>query len=89
MELTAESFRMLYVPGRFANGFLTLVNDTDVCYQVSAKYTPGAERGLRWDDPAIGIKWPFEPVLISDKERHHPDFEGAVAAARPQELVIK
>ena len=76
VELTADSYRMLFVPGRFAHGFLTLENNTDVCYQVSAKYTPGAERGLRWDDPAIGIHWPFEPVLISEKDRAHPDFQG-------------
>ena len=75
VELTADSFRMLFVPGRFAHGFVTLQDDTDVCYQVSAKYTPGHERGLRWNDPAIGINWPIEPVLISDKDRHHPDFE--------------
>ena len=76
VELTADSYRMLFVPGRFAHGFLTLEDNTDVCYQVSAKYTPGAERGLRWDDPAIGIRWPFEPALISEKDRAHPDFQG-------------
>ena len=47
VELTADNYRMLLVPTRFAHGFLTLTDDTDVCYQVSAKYTPGAERGLR------------------------------------------
>ena len=74
VELTAESFRMLFVPARFAHGFITLQDNTDVCYQVSAKYAPGHERGLRWNDPSIGIQWPFEPVLISEKDRHHPDF---------------
>ena len=74
VELTADSFRMLFVPGRFAHGFLTLRDSTDVCYQVSGKYAPGAERGLRWDDPRVGIRWPFEPVLVSDKDRKHPDF---------------
>ena len=80
VELTADSCRMLFVPGRFAHGFLTLADNTDVCYQVSAKYAPGAERGLRWNDPAIGIRWPSEPALISDKDRHHPDFRGLVPA---------
>ena len=75
VELTADSFRMLFVPERFAHGFITLEHNTDVAYQVSAKYTPGAERGLRWNDPAVGIEWPIEPTLISEKDRSHPDFQ--------------
>ena len=87
VELTADSFRMLLVPARFAHGFLTLEANTDVSYQVTAKYAPGAERGLRWNDPAIGIRWPFEPTLISEKDRHHPDFHrrGSVAGPVPRE----
>jgi dTDP-4-dehydrorhamnose 3,5-epimerase len=80
VELTADSFRMLFVPERFAHGFITLEDNTDVTYQVSAKYTPGAERGLRWNDPAIGIQWPMEPTLVSEKDRNHPDFQLASAA---------
>jgi dTDP-4-dehydrorhamnose 3,5-epimerase len=75
VELTADSYRMLFVPGRFAHGFITLEANTDVAYQVSAKYTPGAERGLRWNDPAIGIQWPLQPTLISEKDSVHPDFQ--------------
>ena len=75
VELTAENCRQLYVPGGFAHGFLTLVENSDVAYQVSAKYAPGAERGLRWDDPAIAIHWPAVPQLISEKDCHHPDFQ--------------
>lgn len=75
VELTAENCRQLYVPGGFAHGFLTLTENSDVAYQVSAKYAPGAERGLRWDDPVIAIYWPNVPQLISDKDRHHPDFQ--------------
>ena len=74
VELTSADFRQLFVPGRFAHGFLTLAPNTDVTYQVSAKYTPGAERGLRWNDPAIGIEWPTVPQLMSDKDQTHPDF---------------
>ena len=75
VELTADNCRQLYVPGGFAHGFLTLAENSDVAYQVSAKYAPGAERGLRWDDPAIGIRWPAAPLLISDKDRRHPNFQ--------------
>ena len=87
VELTAESYRMLFVPGRFAHGFLTLTDNTDVCYQVSAKYAPGAERGLRWNDPAIGIRWPFAPTLISDKDQHHPNFRELALAPNEAQLV--
>ena len=78
VELTADNFRMLFVPEYFAHGFITLQDNTDVSYQISAKYTPGAERALRWNDPAIGIEWPFEPVLLSEKDRNHPDVQRAV-----------
>ena len=72
VELTADNCRQLYVPAGFAHGFLTLADNTDVTYQVSARYAPGAERGLRWDDPAFAIRWPAEPQLISTKDRTHP-----------------
>jgi dTDP-4-dehydrorhamnose 3,5-epimerase len=75
VELTADNFRMLFVPERFAHGFITLQDATDVAYQMSAKYMPGADGALRWNDPSIGIEWPIEPVLISQKDRSHPDFQ--------------
>lgn len=82
VELTADSFRMLFVPGRFAHGFITLEDKTDVAYQVSAKYTPGAERGLRWNDPAIGIEWPIQPTLVSPKDAVHPDYQVVAVEAK-------
>lgn len=69
VELTAENHRMLYVPEMFAHGFITLQDQTEVTYQVSEFYTPGAEQGLRYDDPAIGITWPVEVRTISEKDR--------------------
>jgi dTDP-4-dehydrorhamnose 3,5-epimerase len=74
VELSAENGRMLYVPEGFAHGFETLVDDTDVYYQASASYAPGAEGGLRWDDPAIGIDWPLPPAVVSEKDASWPDF---------------
>jgi dTDP-4-dehydrorhamnose 3,5-epimerase len=65
---------MLFVPERFAHGFITLQDTTDVFYQMSAKYVAGAEGAIRWNDPAIAIKWPLEPTLLSTKDRNHPDF---------------
>lgn len=67
-DLDAETGRMLYVPAGFAHGFQTLTDDADVAYQVSHPYTPGAEAGVRYDDPAFGIKWPLPVSTISDKD---------------------
>jgi dTDP-4-dehydrorhamnose 3,5-epimerase len=72
---------MLYVPEGFAHGFITLEDNTDVTYQVTQFYTPGAERGYRWDDPAFNIQWPIEPVIISEKDKAHAPFEEAPALA--------
>lgn len=75
--LSARNYRMLYVPEGFAHGFLTLEPESEVVYQVSQFYTPGHERGIRYDDPAIGIEWPESVRVISDKDAAWPDFEPA------------
>lgn len=69
VELTADNRLALYVPPLFAHGYLTLTDDTEVTYQVSAAYTPGTERGLRYDDPALGLSWPAPVAVVSDKDR--------------------
>jgi dTDP-4-dehydrorhamnose 3,5-epimerase len=74
IELSAANYRSLLVPKGCANAFLTLQDDTEVTYLVSEFYTPAAERGLRWNDPAIAVQWPAEPAVISDKDRLWPDF---------------
>ena len=74
VELTAENYKMLYVPENFAHGLQTLEDDTEVIYQVSQFYTPGAERGLRWNDPAFRIEWPQDIEVISDKDADWPDY---------------
>jgi dTDP-4-dehydrorhamnose 3,5-epimerase len=73
-ELTAENRRMMYVPRGFAHGFVTLTDDTEALYLVSAFYGPEEERGVRYNDPAHGIEWPVEPREISDKDRNWPDL---------------
>ena len=72
VELTADNRRMLYMPEGIAHGYLTLVDGSEAYYHASSPWTPHAESGIRWDDPAVGIKWPFEPVVISDKDRAWP-----------------
>ena len=76
-ELTAENGRMLYVPAGFAHGFQTLRDDTDASYLVSHPYTPGAEGGVRFDDPAFGIAWPLPVGTISEKDAAWPHVEAA------------
>jgi dTDP-4-dehydrorhamnose 3,5-epimerase len=75
-DLDAREGRMLYVPAGFAHGFQTLEDDTDVVYQVSHPYTPEAEAGLRWDDPAYGIAWPLPVGTISPKDAAWPHVTG-------------
>jgi dTDP-4-dehydrorhamnose 3,5-epimerase len=65
---------MLYVPEGFAHGFITLVDNVEVAYQVSQFYTPGKERGIRWNDPLFGIQWPTQQPIISEKDAIHPNF---------------
>ena len=73
-ELTAENYKMLYVPESFAHGFQTLENDTEVIYQVSQFYAPQSERGVRYNDPAFGIKWPVDVQVITDKDNNWADY---------------
>lgn len=74
VELTAANYRILYVPEGFAHGFQTLMDEVEVTYQVSQFYTPEAEGGLRYNDPAFGIDWPLEIQVISDKDKNWPDY---------------
>jgi dTDP-4-dehydrorhamnose 3,5-epimerase len=76
VELTADSRRMLYVPKGFAHGYLTLTDGVEAYYHVSTAYTPAYADGVAWDDPAFGIKWPFPPTVISDRDRSWPHFTG-------------
>lgn len=74
-ELSAENRRMMYVPRGFAHGFVTLDDDTEAFYFVDEFYAPDRERGIRWDDPRFAIAWPMQPVVLSDKDRSHRDFD--------------
>ena len=65
---------MLYIPEGFAHGFQTLVDDTEIFYQMSEFYYPESSRGVRWDDPAFSIEWPLNNPMISSKDRGYNDF---------------
>jgi dTDP-4-dehydrorhamnose 3,5-epimerase len=75
VELTADNYTMFFVPQDFAHGFETLTDNTEITYQVSQFYTPGSEKGIRFDDPAFNIQWPLEVAVLSDKDRTWPGFE--------------
>ena len=72
--LSEKNQRSLLIPEGFAHGFVTLTDDVEVNYQVSQFYTPGKEKGIRWNDPAFGIKWLINNPIISEKDAIHPDF---------------
>ncbi len=73
-ELTQDNYKMLYVPEGFAHGFITLTDNAEVYYNVTQFYTPGAEAGIRFNDPLFAIKWPVEPAVVSEKDKSHPDY---------------
>lgn len=75
VELSEDNKRMLYVPKGFAHGFLTLEEDCEVAYMVSSFYDPQNERAVRWNDAAFNIEWEAEPVVLSDKDGKHEDYE--------------
>lgn len=68
VELTEDNYKMFYVPEGFAHGFQTLVDNTEVFYQMSEFYHPESVAGMRWDDPAFGIEWPIEKIVISPRD---------------------
>jgi dTDP-4-dehydrorhamnose 3,5-epimerase len=74
VELTADNYKMVYVPKGFAHGYQTQLDNTEVFYQVSDFYTPAAEQGVRYDDPIFEIRWPMDVQAISDKDRNLPDY---------------
>lgn len=66
---------MLYLPAGLAHGFQTLVDDTEVHYQMGHEYVPSHAEGIRWDDPSFDIRWPDPEPTISDRDRSFPDYK--------------
>jgi dTDP-4-dehydrorhamnose 3,5-epimerase len=73
-ELTADNHQMFYVPPGCAHGLQTLVDDTEVFYQMAGVYNADAARGVRWNDPAFGIEIPLAVSVINSRDRDYPDF---------------
>jgi dTDP-4-dehydrorhamnose 3,5-epimerase len=72
VELTAANRRAYYLPQGIAHGFVSLTDDAEVFYQISAPFDAASARGVRWDDPAFGIEWPVPPVVMSERDRDCP-----------------
>ncbi|MBX3081996.1 MAG: dTDP-4-dehydrorhamnose 3,5-epimerase [Anaerolineae bacterium] len=77
IELTDDNRTALYVPEMFAHGYQALTDGAEVTYLVGEFYTPGTEKGYRYNDPAFGIQWPIPVTVISDKDANWPLFEKA------------
>lgn len=80
VELSADNRRALFIPEGCAHGFLTLEDDTEIYYQISAAYAPDAQRGVRYDDPAFGIDWPGEVRTVKARDMAYPDFDAEAFA---------
>jgi dTDP-4-dehydrorhamnose 3,5-epimerase len=73
-ELSGENHRQVFVPAGFANGFYVLSDAAYVHYKQNVYYDPAKEQIVRWDDPALGVKWPTQAPLLSDKDRAAADY---------------
>ena len=72
--LSADNGVALYVPPGFAHGFQTLEDGSDVLYQITPSFRPGLGQGVRWNDPAFGIKWPIASAILSERDANYPDW---------------
>ena len=74
VELSANNYKMLYIPENFAHGFLTLEDNSEMQYQMSEFFYPDCARGFRWNDASFSVKWPDDIRFISERDRSYPDF---------------
>lgn len=74
VELSEENSRMIYVPEGFAQGYITLAQDTEMYYHTTQFYQPDAASGVRYNDPEFGIAWPADVAVISQQDREWPDY---------------
>lgn len=72
VELSVENKKQLFIPRGFAHGFITLTDDVEVQYKADNYYAPECDGNIRWNDPDIGVEWPIEPVILSEKDQQAP-----------------
>lgn len=77
-ELNEDNHKALFSPEGFAQGYLTLQENCEITYFATEYYVPGMDRGVRYNDPQVGIELPFEPAILSEKDINWPDFSVAM-----------
>jgi dTDP-4-dehydrorhamnose 3,5-epimerase len=77
VTLCASTPRLFYIPPGFAHGFCVLSETADFVYKVTAEYAPALERGIQWDDPAIGVQWPMADPILSARDMKQPPLSQA------------
>ena len=77
--LSAENRRQFFIPRGFAHGFITLTDEVEVQYKADNYYAPECDGNVRWDDPEIGVEWPAEPTILSDKDEKAPTLAERMA----------
>jgi dTDP-4-dehydrorhamnose 3,5-epimerase len=82
VELSADNHKMLYLPEGCAHGYQTLEDNSESFYQMSVPYHPESLAGVRWDDPAFGIKWPLPVSLIIERDANYPLIQESPEVAR-------
>lgn len=80
-ELSADNHRMFYIPEGFAHGYQTLADSTEIFYQMSEYYHPESAGGVRWNDPALNLKWPLPLTVIADRDANYPLLDLTDASA--------
>jgi dTDP-4-dehydrorhamnose 3,5-epimerase len=79
VELAEDNYRQLYIPKGVAHGFLTLADSTEVCYDITEFHRAESARGIRWNDPLLGIDWIRPVTVISDRDANYPDITPTLA----------
>lgn len=87
LRASAENRKMLFAPASFARGFCVLSEFAEIQYKCTGTYNPAAESGILWNDPALGIDWPVEDPILSEKDRHAQRLEEWLA--RPESDVFR
>ncbi|MGB6044103.1 MAG: dTDP-4-dehydrorhamnose 3,5-epimerase [Pirellulales bacterium] len=75
VELSEDNRRMIYIPKGFAHGYITLTTNAELLYMTDEFYHPDCERGVRWNDPTFGIRWPLDPQVITERDCNFDDFD--------------
>jgi dTDP-4-dehydrorhamnose 3,5-epimerase len=75
VELSAQRRNAVFIPPGLAHGFITLEDGCELEYLISVTYAPAEAVGVRWDDPAVGVEWPFQPTVMSERDAEFPDLD--------------